>query len=190
MIKGLFLITIRDSPLSSLSHREYKICQMRHRSFRTTTYDFINYGEMAQELSQEIWEMRNDPSVSEWMVDSREITMDTHKNFVESLKTRTDKDYYLIRNHAGETIGSVNIYYGEDGVSERGLFINPKLHKLGHAYRTMREFYAKAADDWEVRSIKTRVKVGNAASNSLERKLGARLVGENDGYNVYILELV
>lgn len=163
---------------------------MNHQSFKTASYIFINYAEMTAEDSNCIRLIRNSPIVRKWMVDSSPISSVTHDAFVESLKARVDKDYFIIKNHSGEIIGSVNIDYREDGVSERGLFINPVFQKQGYAFKTMQEFYRHAKDDWCIEKIMTKVKIDNAASNGLELKLGANFGGEINGYNHYVLRLL
>lgn len=163
---------------------------MRHGSFDTASYHFINYAEMGEDESRGIWMLRNDPAVTVWMVNGDEIPFEAHCMFVASLRDRSDKDYFIIKDKDSRIIGSVNLDYSDSGMSERGLFINPLFHRQGHAHRTMLEFYGRAKESWGIRRIKTKVKIGNGASNSLERKLGATLVREDNGYNVYILELI
>lgn len=144
---------------------------------------------MISEDSEEIWRIRNNCAVRKWMVNTDIIPFESHKQFVEFLKQRADKDYFLIKNERGDIIGSVNIDYPEDNVSERGLFINPLFHKKGHASRSMKEFYTHAHNNWGIKKIKTKVKKDNEASNSLEMKLGAFQIEEENGYNVYMLNL-
>lgn len=162
---------------------------MRHGGFDTASYRFVNYAEMSEEDSRKIWQLRNDPAISCWMVSEDPIPFETHRKFVDSLRHRTDKDYFLILNGDSEIIGSVNIDYTESGVSERGLFISPHFHNQGHAYKTMMEFYDKAKRDWGIGTIMTKVKPSNAASNRLEHKLGAEYVENVQGYNIYLLTL-
>lgn len=162
---------------------------MRHPSFNTPTYKFVNYCEMSRQDSQIIFELRNNPFVSIWMVDDDYISLEQHSKFLASLTDRDDKDYFIIKNDSNEIIGSVNIDYCDMGISERGIYIDPERQGHGHAFKAIKEFYQHARNNWGIKAIKTKVKVDNVPSNALERKLGARLMVTSAGYNGYLLEL-
>lgn len=162
---------------------------MNIKSFLTDTYKFINYCEMSLQDCKEIWQLRNHPDVRKWMINEETIPLENHLAFIERLKSDSAKDYFIIKDRAGNIIGSVNITYTESGISERGLFINPRFWGQGHAGRSMKEFYGKMRDLANVTGIETLVKVDNDASNGLEQKLGAQLEKTCDGYNHYYLRI-
>lgn len=160
---------------------------MRNPGFRTSSYIFVNYAEMSEEESKIIWELRNHPHVSKWMVHPEAIPYPEHKRFVASLSANRNKDYYLIKDLSSNIIGSVNIDYGGLPYPERGIFINPEFFHQSHAYNSLREFYHYANSEWGIPGILTRVKTDNTGSNRLEEKLGASLTATRDGYNFYNL---
>lgn len=144
---------------------------------------------MSDADSLNMFELRNSPDISLWMVNDKEISHDEHEAFINSLKSRTDKDYFVVKDNDNEIIGSVNIDYTESGVSERGIFIVPGQHNKGHALRVLTEFYRHARRYFSVNTILTHVKSENAASLRLEEKLGATFEKEEDGYKSFILKL-
>ena len=160
---------------------------MKHQSFRTNSYMFTNYVEMNELDSRKIWEMRNHPEVAHWMINTDQIPWDDHRKFVENLRRREDKDYFLIKNFSGEIVGSININYPEKGYPERGIFINPECFHRNHAFLSLTEFYSHVKEHWGIKGIETRVKPDNAASNRLEEKLKASLHRTIEGYNIYRL---
>lgn len=160
---------------------------MRHQTFRTDSYEFTNYAEMTDLESREIWEMRNHPEVARWMVNTNQIPWEDHRKFVENLRRRDDKDYFLIKDFSGNIVGSVNIDYPDKGYSERGIFINPKCFHRNHAFLSLTEFYRHAGKTWGIKGIETKVKTDNAPSNRLEEKLHACLHRTVEGYNIYQL---
>lgn len=144
---------------------------------------------MNEEESVKIWNLRNLDKVSSWMVNPDSIPWNDHCGFIESLKINDHKDYFIIENFDSEIIGSVNIDYSENGISERGIFINPDFFHQNHAYRSMIEFYEYAKDNFDIVRIITKVKIDNIASNKLESKLSAKLIETKEGYNIYSLQL-
>lgn len=162
---------------------------MRNGSFNTETYHFINYSEMSEDDSREIFDLRNHHDVSRWMVNDQEISWDVHKRFVNSLRSRIDKDYFIVKDNDGMIVGSVNIDYSENGISERGIFIAPNRHHKGHAFCVLKEFYSHVKLYFSVSTILTKVKSDNVASLRLEEKLGSKFSKEYDGYKTFILKL-
>lgn len=160
---------------------------MRHHGFQTQSYIFINYVEMSEADSKSIWEMRNDPSVSKWMVNSEAIPYNEHQKFIDGLSGNKEKDYFIIKDLASNIIGSVNLDYRETPYPERGIFINPRFFHQNHAYNSMKEFYQYAESEWGIPGIMTKVKVDNTGSNRLEHKLGSEFSHNKEGYNIYHL---
>lgn len=143
---------------------------------------------MSEIDSREVFELRNDVRVSKWMVNDKVISWEEHKGFIDNLRSRTDKDYYIVKNSDNEIIGSVNIDYSDNGISERGIFIAPSQHNKGHALRLLSEFYSHARQFFEVKAIFTKVKADNVASLRLEEKLGSQFLKEEGGYKTFILK--
>lgn len=114
---------------------------MRHQSFTTKSYQFINYSEMSDSDSKSVWEIRNDIFISAWMVNDKAISYKEHTEFIDSLRHNLDKDYYVVKDFDNNIIGSVNITYTDLGISERGIYINPDFWGKGHAYACLVEFY-------------------------------------------------
>ena len=156
--------------------------------FVTHNYRFINYKELNEEDSRLVWKLRNEPGVTQWMVNDSFIPWESHRRFVESLKTDKDRDYFIIRDVEDRLIGSVNILRFEEGLVERGIYINPVYWNKGHAGKSMMEFYAYLKTQG-IKGIITKVKINNLASIALEEKLKSRLTDIKEGYNFYFLEL-
>lgn len=129
------------------------------------------------------------PSIRCRMVNDGEIPWPDHERFVASLGSRDDVGYYAVM-HGGEFIGSVNLHYSESGEVERGIYLHPDHIGRGHATALLRPLYGMLAKSGRATAVVTRVKTDNAASNRLERRLGATLCETtSDGYNIYRLDL-
>lgn len=162
---------------------------MRHSDIQTQSYCFVNYCNMTEKENEKIWNIRNNTLISVWMINNKWITHSEHDMFINSLRSKMSKDYFLIKNFDGNIIGSVNFTYLNDGIVERGIFINPKFWGKNHAYLSLSELYSYINKHWSIKRIITQVKVDNAASNALERKLGGQIFKSEDGYNYYIVNL-
>lgn len=153
-------------------------------NFSTENFTFIDFREMDETMSRKVWECRNFPEIRKWMVNTELIPYDSHAKFVESLKYKTDTLYFSVL-HEGKFIGSVNIHIGFDGEAERGIYIHPDFWGRKYAKRICSEFYQYVKTQLGIKNIITKVLKGNISSNSLEKSLHAKKVGEDDAFFYY-----
>lgn len=160
-----------------------------HDDIRIGDYTLVNYVAMPSDLSRQVWGVRNMPAIRCRMVNDGEIPWDGHERFVASLGSRDDVDYYAVMR-GGEFIGCVNLHYSASGEVERGIYLHPDHIGQGHATALLRPLYGMIGEAGRASTVVTRVKTDNAASNLLERRLGATLSETTaDGYNIYRLDL-
>lgn len=157
-------------------------------SFKTENFTFIDFTEMDEGMSKQVWECRNLPSIRKWMVSPEFIPYDSHVEFIESLKHKADALYFSIL-HEREFIGSLNIHMRIDGEAERGIYIHPNFWGKKLAKRICSEFYTYIRDNLGIKHITTKVLKGNLSSNSLESSLRANRIGEDDRFYYYRCEL-
>lgn len=75
---------------------------------------------------------RNHPEIRCWMLSDDMISMENHLHFVESLKNRADKRYFLVQQE-DEYIGVIDFTDITDSSAEIGIYANPELHGVGKA---------------------------------------------------------
>lgn len=73
---------------------------------------------------------RNHPDICRWMLKSDEISTEDHFRFVELLKQRSDKRYFLVQNN-GENIGVIDFIDITQASAEIGVYANPQLRGVG-----------------------------------------------------------
>lgn len=156
------------------------------KSFSTNNYRFVNYLDVSAEESLQILELRNREEIRKWMVNDEPISQANHFRFMESLVDKERCDYFMIKDPSGNFIGTVNITALSPDEAERGIFINPDFQNQGHASQSLAEFYSKLSS-LGIKSVITKVKTENVASNALEKKLGACLIKVDKGFNIYRL---
>lgn len=75
---------------------------------------------------------RNHSDIRRWMLSDDEISLENHLQFVESLKNRVDKRYFLVQRE-GEPIGVIDFTDITQNSAEIGIYANPQMRGVGEA---------------------------------------------------------
>jgi UDP-4-amino-4,6-dideoxy-N-acetyl-beta-L-altrosamine N-acetyltransferase len=89
--------------------------------------DFIT---LDTQLLTMVLRWRNHSDIRRWMVNTEEILIDNHLQFVESLKGRSDKRYFLVQRE-DEYIGVIDFTDINQNSAEIGIYANPELRGIG-----------------------------------------------------------
>lgn len=157
-------------------------------SFSTENFTFVDFREMEEGMSRKVWECRNLPEIGKYMVNQDLITWDSHKSFINSLKTMNNKLYFSVLME-GVFVGSINLLFEDQNIAERGIYIKPENQGKGLAKLICKDFYKYFRDIYGLRSVTTKVLKGNVGSNALERSLGSVKVAEDDRFFYYKCDL-
>jgi N-acylneuraminate cytidylyltransferase len=165
-------------------------------------YTFTNYSILDEKMLAATHAERNRPDVRCQMVNDEEIPFENHLRFASGMNNRLDFGYYAVTSREGrgtrneergtrdlELVGVINARIVDDGVAERGIFMAKKYQGKGLAKSIVTEFYDLLHRERDIHTIITKVKVDNAASNALERSLGANMTGTGHGLNEYKLKI-
>ena len=79
-------------------------------------------------LKKQILEWRNDESIRKWMYNSDIISLEQHLSFIDSLKYKKDKVYFLVKRN-NEYIGVFYVVDRKDYKGEFGYYLAPKFHQ-------------------------------------------------------------
>ena len=90
----------------------------------------INFTDLTQDEKEMILEWRNHPNVKKWMYSSEDISLENHLNFIESLKTSSDKIYFLAKEN-NTYIGVIDFTNINVETCEFGLYQNTELKGYG-----------------------------------------------------------
>lgn len=154
--------------------------------FNVGDYRFVSYPELEPAVSELMRRGRNSEDVRKQMVNTGEISAESHRKFVECLATRRDKQYYAVF-YNGEPIGSVTLERLGEECMERGIWLFEKYRGKGHARRMLTLLYGYLSSLMAIKNIVTKVRKDNEASRALEESLGAQKVREDDGFIHYQL---
>ncbi|HZF70566.1 UDP-2,4-diacetamido-2,4,6-trideoxy-beta-L-altropyranose hydrolase [Sulfuricurvum sp.] len=94
------------------------------------TLRLIPFTELNDAEKEMILAWRNHPDIRMWMLTSNEISLDEHLRFIESLKNRSDKRYFLVRQ-ANDYLGVVDLTDITLTSAEIGIYANPDKRGVG-----------------------------------------------------------
>lgn len=154
-------------------------------------YELVNYNSCTPGMHRQILAERNAPETRALMVNRDPISEESHFRFLDSIRHRPDKAYYAIIESEGEMrmVGTVNFEKVADGELERGLIVFSEFRGHGLAGRFMPAIYRAIGDAMHCDTISTTVRVENAPSLALEKKLGAQCVCEAGGFRYFTLKI-
>lgn len=91
----------------------------------------INFIELTLEEKEMVLIWRNSPEIRKWMYNQKEIELNDHLNFIESLKSRKDKLYFLVEKDK-KYIGVIDFTeIIEEESLHMGIYTNPNTKGNG-----------------------------------------------------------
>jgi UDP-4-amino-4,6-dideoxy-N-acetyl-beta-L-altrosamine N-acetyltransferase len=95
----------------------------------------INFVSLSNNDLRTILEWRNHDSVRKWMINSMEISIESHLGFIEHLREANSKSYWMIKLDDLDfgVVYFVDINH-EEKTAELGLYLNPEMLASGLGY--------------------------------------------------------
>jgi UDP-2,4-diacetamido-2,4,6-trideoxy-beta-L-altropyranose hydrolase/UDP-4-amino-4,6-dideoxy-N-acetyl-beta-L-altrosamine N-acetyltransferase len=147
-----------------------------------------DFTALTERESADVLRWRNDDSVRFNMYNTHTISVDEHKGFIESLKTRTDKQCFVVRRGA-DAVGVINF----SGISPEsvvmGIYAVPDVKGAGKTL--MGAIKAYAFDTLKSGKIISEVFADNEKAHRLYERFGFAAVGERtvNDRKVIVMEL-
>lgn len=92
--------------------------------------EILNFIDLELREKEMILEWRNHPEIRKWMYNEYEIKLEEHLSFIESLKSRKDKLYFLVKKE-NEFIGVIDFLDLDKKEIFYGIYSNPNSKILG-----------------------------------------------------------
>lgn len=110
--------------------------KFRNQDLNYGDFHFKNYVNLTLDEKSMVLEWRNDESIRKWMYDKEVIELQNHLSYIESLKNKTDRAYWLVINSQGEAIGSVSVTDLDEvkNSGEIGYYTKPDIQIPGYAF--------------------------------------------------------
>jgi len=141
--------------------------------------ELINFTDLTLEEKKMILEWRNHPEIRKWMYNQNEIKLKEHLKFIESLKGRQDKLYFLVKKD-DKKIGVVDFYDIDTKKKEceSGLYTNP-FKKISGRGKLLIEVWIKYAFNvLKLNKLKLEVFEENEKARNLYKKYKFQEVGK------------
>lgn len=148
----------------------------------------INFINLDLDEKKMVLKWRNHPKVKSVMHNNSDIAWDNHLHFIESLKERVDKKYFLIKEDslAIGVIDFINIHNHE---AELGIYSNPELR--GYGTLLLNEICKYAFQVLNIKVLKAEVYSVNNAAIQLYKKFNFQEVNKKkrEKKEIIIMEL-
>lgn len=92
----------------------------------------VNYTDLTEEESLQVWRTRNSQEIRQWMFNSNPFSWEEHTQFITSLCRQSDKLYIAFFN-GDSLIASFDLIDIHEGQAECGLFLHPDYEGKGIA---------------------------------------------------------
>ncbi len=91
------------------------------------SYSFSNFLDLDSVETELVWKWRNNVAIRRWMYHSEIILFENHLKFIEKLKIKKDKIYFLVKREQNP-IGVFSIVDIKGQSGEWGYYIAPEYH--------------------------------------------------------------
>jgi len=90
----------------------------------------INFTQLSQHEKKMVLEWRNSQEIREWMFTPKKISLSNHLNFIESLKSQTDRLYFVVKE-SENYLGVISFNEITAQSCSLGIYKNPLLFSVG-----------------------------------------------------------
>ena len=130
--------------------------------------ELINFINLEYDEKVMILKWRNHPKIKSVMHNNLDILLDDHLNFIESLKKRDDKKYFLVKENS-LNIGVIDFINITKYEAELGIYSNPDLK--GYGTLLLSEICTYAIETLKVQVLKAEVYKTNVPAIQLYQSL-------------------
>ena len=150
----------------------------KNQIFRVDHYSYKNFVDLDESETKMVWTWRNDERIRQWMTNPEMIPYQNHLNFIEGLRTRDDRFYWLIfkNDRPIAVLDIIDVDY-EKAETEPGYYLNPELLNSGEGLFLNYNFRHLLFNEIGFEYVKGNIKVGNDRAFTLSTFFGVKAVG-------------
>lgn len=157
----------------------------------TPTVTLINFTDLTDKEKLTVLSWRNHPVVKQWMFTQHEISQEEHLCFIENLKSRNDRRYFVVKKE-GDALGVVSLSEIDTKAhtAELGIYAAPEQKGVGKLLLETIWTYAK--DELKLKTIFAEVLQQNQKAIKLYENTGFQTVSQSDkdGFAINKMELM
>ena len=105
--------------------------------------ELINFINLSLDEKKMVLKWRNTPAIKKWMFNQNKIDLDNHLHYIESLKQKKDRLYFLLKSEH-QAIGVIDFTNidTKNNKAEFGIYTNPNLKGKGNLLMSILIQYA------------------------------------------------
>lgn len=148
----------------------------------------LNFTDLSLNDKKMVLEWRNHPDIRKWMFTQDPITLNTHLTYIESLKQRKDRLYFLVQkgNQFIGVIDFTNINL-KNKTTEFGIYANPNLKQVGKLLMSTTIHYA--FDILQCNTLIAKVFKNNSRAIHLYMKYNFKEIVDKKENNKYLVHM-
>jgi UDP-4-amino-4,6-dideoxy-N-acetyl-beta-L-altrosamine N-acetyltransferase len=128
----------------------------------------INFIDISSEEKKMVLSWRNHQDIRKWMINKKEISLEEHLNYINSLYTKNDRVYFLVKE-SNEYIGVVDLTnIVEKEFAEFGIYAKPDC--IGVGSKLMRTIVDYAFKILKLKKLIANVYINNEKAIKLYKK--------------------
>lgn len=148
------------------------------KAFWQLAWREVNYTELTEDESRQVWQTRNLPEVRQWMFNPEPFSWEEHSQFVASLAQKSDK-LYMAFFDGEQLVASYDLIDIHDRQAECGLYLHPDYKGRGIA-SMIEERIEEIAKIKGVRVLTSQVLNNNVASLAFFTRNGFMKIKADD----------
>lgn len=136
----------------------------------------INFIELSEEEKEMVLKWRNDSEIRKWMYNQEEIKLFEHLDFIENLKSRKDKLYFLVKKE-DDFIGVIDFtqLVNKESV-HMGIYSNPNIN--GNGKILLNKIIDYSFNNLKVKRVFSEVFAENDKAYNLYKKFNFKAISE------------
>ena len=136
----------------------------------------LNFIDLKLEEKEIILKWRNHSDIRKWMYNKDEIKLEEHLSFIDSLKSRKDKLYFLVKKEE-EFIGVIDFTQLVDKESvHMGIYSNPNIN--GNGKILLNKIIDYSFNNLKVKRVFSEVFAENDKAYNLYKKFNFKAISE------------
>lgn len=155
----------------------------KHTVYTINNFRYKNFVDLTEDEIRMVWEWRNAPEVRLSMYNTDEIPFDSHVRFIENLKNRDDRYYWLVYKD-DEAFGVIDLVDVDEyrTKAEFGYYIRPEFQNNGEGlnfvYAALKLYFQVG-----IKALESSVNVENKKAIVIDKYFGSKF----DEANVFEL---
>ncbi len=167
-----------------------RLSDIIEKTLFSLTVELIDFSDLEEGDKERVLHWRNHPAIRQWMFNTSPISLNEHLKFIDSLKTRDDRLYFLVKQKE-RPIGVIDFTHIDtcSKTAHFGVYADPSLHGKGKIL--MRAVVSYAFETLKLDTLTAEVFCENEKAIALYKRFGFKEVGTTTEYGreLKIMEL-